>query len=308
LDLNILITGSSGFIGKSLTTELSKDNTIFTIDRNPSQNLNVSKNFTGDLSDRETLFSIKENIDVIFHFGSISSIAAFKGHEAELFASETKAFINVLEFARERDVGTVIYPSTASVYKKDRATGSIMVDPTNIYGVLKLTEEHLAALYSQELKTIGLRIFMVYGPGEETKGERASPISKFIFDVVKGRSPIIYGDGNQSRDAIYIGDLTEILKKLLLFPNIPSIVDICSGVEVTFNQIISLIKKVTDAPVHPTYVPKPISYVEGAAGNPEIAKKLLRRPFTSLEEGIRKTYLHALNSVSARKRMGNDFR
>jgi len=304
VDLNILITGSSGFIGRSLTTELSKDNIIFTVSKNPSQNLNVSKNFTGDLSDRETLFSIKENIDVIYHFGSISSIAAFKGHEAELFASETKAFINVLEFAKERGVGTVIYPSTASVYRKDKVTGAIMVDPTNIYGVLKLTEEHLAALYSKELKTIGLRIFMVYGPGEESKGERASPISKFINDVVNGRSPIIYGDGNQTRDAIYIEDLTEILKKLLHPPSIPSVVDICSGAEITFNQIISLIEKVTGVPVHPTYVPKPSSYIEGAAGNPEITKKLLGRQFTSLEEGIRKTYLHALHTA---KGISNDF-
>ncbi len=288
--MKILVTGSEGFIGNKLTDKLASEHNVFTLDRIESTEHLSKKHFAGDVLEINSIVQIEEPIDVIFHFGSASSIKSFSGKEEVLSNKEIESFIRVLEFARHKKVKKFIYPSTASIYSFDSNKGKNTVNPSNIYAATKFAEEHLANLYSKYFDTIGLRVFMVYGPGEEKKGERASPITLFIEDILNGKSPVIYGDGSQTRDALFIDDLVAVLNNMLQIERLTGVYDVCTGISISFNEILSVISRVHGSIISPRYIPRPKSYVEGTAGNPEFTLKTLGRNLTPIEEGISKLY------------------
>lgn len=292
--MNILVTGSEGFIGKKLVTRLSSDNNVYTLDRNESVSEVATEHFVGDIADMNTLSNIDVTINTIYHFGSASSISSFGSENDSLVFREMKSFVNILEFAHMQRIKKIIYPSTASIYRRESTSGLNIINPSNTYAAIKFAQEQIALFYSKIPNTIGLRIFMAYGPGEKTKGERASPIFQFVQKIMNGEPPTIFGDGSQVRDAIYIDDLIEVVANLT-YNDIPSgIYDICTGEPISFNQIIQNIEDITMKKLLPTYLSKPNSYVDGTAGNPNLSKRLLRRPFTSLNAGIKNIYLSLL--------------
>ncbi|MEM3192739.1 MAG: NAD-dependent epimerase/dehydratase family protein [Nitrososphaerota archaeon] len=292
-----MVTGSEGFIGRNLVKRISRNDRVYTLDRKPSNSRFASVHYVGDIADKETFNQIDVPLDIIYHFGSASSILSFKGRESELSNLELKGFVNILEFAKERGVKKFIYPSTASVYSREQISGKKILNPINIYGAVKFAEEQICTFYAGEMTTIGLRIFMAYGPGEEIKGERASPISLFCKDVFEKKSPVIYGDGRQIRDPLYIEDLVEVLYNVKDSCLNSGVYDICTGNPVTFNEIIGAIRVVTgNLQFKVTYIPKPNSYVEGVTCDPTLTKELLGRDFTSLHNGIKRIFEH-LSSI-----------
>ena len=285
--MNILITGSLGFIGRSLIKKLRNDHHLLTIDKKEMEGDFNQEHFVCDLSDYSCLSRIYIPVDVVYHFGSASSVLSYKGNEAQLADSEIKQFINILRFSQLKKVKKFIYPSTASLYSSNHHLKGNVLNPSNIYAAVKFTEEQIAKHYNGDIKTLGLRIFMAYGPGEESKGTRASPISLFMQDMLKGKSPLIFGDGTQVRDPIFINDLVEILVNILYMPNIIGVQDICTGDLISFNDIISKINMIASTNITPTYLPLPKSYIEGVTGDPSTAKEILGRKFTPLDEGIK---------------------
>ena len=285
--MNILITGSSGFIGRNLVKKLRNDHDLFTIDKNETKDKFNKQHFVCDLSDYSCLLKIDDPIDVVYHFGSASSILSYKGYEAQLADSEIQQFINILKFSQLKRVKKFIYPSTASLYSSNNHSKGIVLSPSNIYATVKFTEEQIAKHYSGDTKTLGLRIFMAYGPGEESKQNRASPISLFIQDILNGKSPLVFGDGTQTRDPIFINDLVEILVNILRVPNAVGVRDICTGNLTSFNDIISKINMIASTNITPTYIPRPKSYIDGVTGDPSFAKEILGRKFISVDEGIK---------------------
>ena len=285
--MNILITGSLGFIGHSLVKKLRNEHEIFTIDKSKTKGEFSDQHLVCELSDYSCISRIYDPIDVVYHFGSASSILSYRGNEAQLADSEIQQFVNVLRFSKKKRVKKFIYPSTASLYSSNPQGKGNFLNPPNIYAAVKFTEEQIAKYYNGNLKTLGLRIFMVYGPGEESKGSRASPISLFMQDILNGQSPLIFGDGSQTRDPIFIDDLVEILAKILYEPRITGVRDICTGNLISFNDIVSIINRVAATNIAPNYVPRPKSYIEGTTTDSSFAREMLGREFTSIEDGIR---------------------
>ena len=113
--MNILITGSEGFIGKKLTSKLVLKHDVFTFDQIESNEHLSKKHFVGDVLEINSIAEIEDLIEVIFHFGSASSVRSFAGKEEELSNKEIQSFISALEFARSKKVRRFIYPSTCSI-------------------------------------------------------------------------------------------------------------------------------------------------------------------------------------------------
>ena len=243
----ILITGICGFLGKHLAIKLHDNNEIIGINL-PNKSKNLQKeldNITiieGDVSENNTLEKINSDIDLILHFGSPTSVILFKQDPTRHFNNTVNGMKNILEFAKKNSIKKLIYPSSASVYAKNSPphTENIIPKPSNPYGSAKVECENLAHSYNDTVNSIGLRIFAVYGPGEETKQNLSSVINLFLGDVKNSRKPVIFGDGTQTRDFIYVDDAISAIINSTELPQ-QGIINVGSGIPTSFNQVIEKI-------------------------------------------------------------------
>lgn len=250
-----LVTGNKGFIGSALVDELN------------SRGANVLEP-KGDVREWSTFIPYLETeIDYIFHFGSPSSQVLFKRGISKCVDSTINGFFNCVKLA-EKTGAKLIYPST----------GLVSQGRHNEYSRCKKILEDLHL--NSDLNATGFRIFAGYGEGEAHKEDYASPVYLFIKDMVSGKSPVIWGDGSQTRDFIYIEDLVSAI-----IDNIDSeekIVEIGSGKPVSFNEVVGIINEELNADIKPTYIPKPSEYYESTkCNNPVICR-------VSLREGIKR--------------------
>ena len=288
----ILITGIYGFLGTHLAERLQFDNEIIGINQS-NQNKNFElpdiKIIEGDISNKNTLESINTDIDLIFHFGSPTSVVLFKEDPIKYFDNTINGMKNILEFAKINSIKKLIYPSSGSVYANNSPPHdeNVIPKPSNKYGIAKVECENLAKKYVDEVNSIGLRIFAAYGPGEEKKQNLSSVINLFLNDVSKNNVPVIFGDGKQTRDFIYIEDVvTGILNSAELSQQ--GIINIGSGISTSFNQIIEKISVQTGKEINPQYVKKELSYIDNLQADTKLMKSILKINPTPIDYGIKK--------------------
>ena len=288
----ILITGIYGFLGTHLAERLQFDNEIIGINQsnqNKDFELPDIKIIEGDISNKNTLESINTDIDLIFHFGSPTSVVLFKKDPIKYFDNTINGMKNILEFAKINSIKKLIYPSSGSVYANNSLPHdeNVIPKPSNKYGIAKVECENLAKKYVDEVNSIGLRIFAAYGPGEEKKQNLSSVINLFLDDVSKNNVPVIFGDGKQTRDFIYIEDvITGILNSAELSQQ--GIINIGSGISTSFNQIIEKISVQTGKEINPQYVRKELSYIDNLQADTKLMKSILKINPTSIDYGIKK--------------------
>ena len=288
----ILITGIYGFLGTHLAERLQFDNEIIGINQsNQNKDFELSdiKIIEGDISNKNTLESINTDIDLIFHFGSPTSVVLFKKDPIKYFDNTINGMKNILEFAKINSIKKLIYPSSGSVYANNFPPHdeNVIPKPSNKYGIAKVECENLAKKHVDEVNSIGLRIFAAYGPGEEKKQNLSSVINLFLDDVSKNNVPVIFGDGKQTRDFIYIEDvITAILNSAELSQQ--GIINIGSGISTSFNQIIEKISVQTGKEINPQYVKKELSYIDNLQADTKLMKSILKINPTSIDSGIKK--------------------
>lgn len=290
----ILITGIYGFLGKHLAIKLHDNNEIIGINL-PNKSKNLQKeldNITiieGDVSENNTLEKINSDIDLILHFGSPTSVILFKQDPTRHFNNTVNGMKNILEFAKKNSIKKLIYPSSASVYAKNSPphTENIIPKPSNPYGSAKVECENLAHSYNDTVNSIGLRIFAVYGPGEETKQNLSSVINLFLGDVKNSRKPVIFGDGTQTRDFIYVDDAISAIINSTELPQ-QGIINVGSGISTSFNLVIEKIGNIVEKKIKPVYVKKESNYVEKLQADTKLMESTLKIHPLSIELGISK--------------------
>jgi nucleoside-diphosphate-sugar epimerase len=289
----ILITGGAGFIGSSIAKRLSHTNSEliilddFSVGR--KENLTFQCDvIEGNIVDEKWMNKVHD-IDYILHFAAPSSVVLFQKNLNKCLIDTIVGLANVFEFAAKFKAKKVIFPSSSSVYGNTplpqcETTSTL---PANPYGVAKLACEHIARLYSHVVPSVGLRIFAGYGPGEAHKGEIASIITIFIKDIARNHRPIIFGDGTQSRDFVYIDDIVEAA--LAAIDNdFTGIINVGSGQSRTFNEIVAIINNLLCKNIRPRYIEKPAQYFEHTLADITKMKDVLNISPTSLEVGLKK--------------------
>lgn len=282
---NILVTGGFGFIGKSFIKRYFKFyKNIFILDnlqfsKIDNELLNIKNTFfiKGDIRDKK-IFAKIPDVNYILHLASPSSIILFNKNPNECIDITLNGFINILNFAKEKKIEKLIYPSSGSVYgKNDYPFNESIVSPQpiNIYGKTKLACEYIARIYSEYFSIIDLRIFAGFGPEENHKKDFASVISIFIKKALNNEVIEIFGDGNQTRDFVYIDDITEAINKLFKL-NFVGILNIGSGRSISFMEIINLIKKYFKN-LKVKYISKPINYLINTKADITLYKKLFKK-------------------------------
>jgi UDP-glucose 4-epimerase len=240
-----ILTGSTGFIGKNLFKSLCCD--VF--------------------NDDIRYFDTEKRYHYVFHFGSPSSQVLFKRNTSYCIDTTINGFLRVVSYCK-RTGAKLIYPSTGHI------------SYNNEYAKCKSLCESIAQ--NSGIESLGIRIFAGYGPGEEHKRDFKSPVGLFLDDIIHDRQPIIYGDGNQRRDFVYIDDIAENIIEMA--ETRVGIAEIGTGVSHSFNEVVEIINKVTGKNIKPIYADKPQNYVEET-----LCKNPIKTP-TSLEEGIEKYY------------------
>ena len=297
----ILITGVYGFLGTNLVEQLQHDNEIIGINQPNKSEKSRFDNITvieGDISNEKILQQVDVEIDLIFHFGSPTSIVLFKQNPEKYFNNTVTGMKNILGFAKNNSIDKLIYPSSGSVYGNNPLPHSedITPRPSNQYGAAKIKCEHLAEEYSDDIDSTGLRIFAAYGPGEEKKQNLSSVVNLFLQDVKRNESPIIFGDGTQTRDFMYIDD---VIQSIIISSELSNqkIINVGSGISTSFNKIIETISNQIDKKIIPRYIKKESAYIENLKADTNLMKSILKIEPISIESGIEKfvKYLNLLN-------------
>ncbi|MGD0644426.1 MAG: NAD-dependent epimerase/dehydratase family protein [Candidatus Bathyarchaeia archaeon] len=290
-DKRFLVTGGAGFIGSSLVRELINRESDVTVldDFSVGKKANVPGEcdlIEFDVSSRDWMSKVS-NVDYILHFGAPSSVMLFKQSLNKCVTDTILGMINVLEYSKLYHVKKVVFPSSSSVYGNTPLpqSESTPTSPINIYGVAKLTCEYMAQLYADTVPNVGLRIFAGYGPGEGHKGSIASVVSLFMNDLKAGIQPIIFGDGSQSRDFVYIDDIVQSALNCIS-NDFTGIVNVGSGESHNFVEVIGLMNSVLGTSIQPRYVEKPAHYFERTRAEVTKMEKTLDVHPTSLEVGL----------------------
>lgn len=294
----VLITGGAGFIGSHLARDLLKENAEIIILDNFSSGKreNVPSNckvIEADAADKKSLDKIKD-IDYAFHFGAPPSVVLFNKNPEVCVHSTVCGFLNILEWGKRIGIKKLIYPSSGSVYGNTSLPQSedMQPKPANLYGICKLTCELVAKKYSEEVPSVGLRIFAGYGPGEEHKGDFASVITLFLYSIARGKPPIVYGDGTQSRDFVYIDDVVKSIRASAERNVKNEIINVGSGKAHTFNEVVNLINRLLNKNVKPVYINKPPNYLENTLADIRKMKQVLNVKPLDLENGLKEYLTH----------------
>jgi len=304
--MKVIITGGAGFIGTNLAMEIVRDNEVVIMDnlhsgsyrnvehvadkvreKEKEKNLRFVRSLSKDIKNH----NIKD-VDTIFHFGIPSSSPMYKDHP--YFVGEAiNGAIGVFEYARNESVSQVVYASSSSLYNGNPPPHreDMEIKVTDYYTEARLTIERIAKLYNDlyGIRSVGLRFFSVYGPHEEAKREFANIITQFLWEMKKGKSPVIYGDGNQRRDFIHVKD---VVKACLMVSERPSefeaeIFNVGTGVSCSFNNVVELLNKKLNTNICPNYRVMPMkNYVAHTLADMTKIKKIGFEPDYTLERGI----------------------
>jgi len=265
--MHFLVTGGAGFIGSHLVRHLVSNNYDVTV----VDNLHVGKiENISDLKDKiifqktdileyDNIRKLSKNVDGIFHEAALTDVQESFSKPKEYHLVNVTGTENIFRIAKEFDI-KVVYASSSSVYGNQESMPikeDVKRDPLNPYGQTKLDDELLAEKYSSNgTKIIGLRYFNVYGKGQSMS--YAGVITKFLDRVRNKKPPIIYGDGSQVRDFVYVGDVAKA--NLLAMQNDInfSFINVGSGKITSILELAELIIKAAKLDVKPIFE-KPLS-------------------------------------------------
>ena len=298
--MKILVTGGAGFIGSNVVDALVKDGHEVTVLDNLStgkeENINPEVKFYNiDLLDMESLELVFREFkpDVVNHHAA--QIDVRKSVEDPSFDAETNIIgsINLFECSINYGVRRIIFSSTGgALYGESEnlpATEDTPIEPLSPYGVAKYCVEnylnYFKRLYS--IERVILRYANVYGPRQDPLGE-AGVVAIFTGKILKGEKPVIYGDGTQTRDYIYVEDIVKA--NVLALEGKEGIYNIGTGKETSVNELVEIFSKVLGREIKSEYAPPRKGEASRISLDADMAKKELSFvPKYSLEEGIKKT-------------------
>jgi len=285
----VLVTGGAGFIGSHLVRALMDerhqvrvlDNLLTGKRENLPGNAELVE---GDIRDDHTLREALQGADICFHLAAIVSVQECFRNWVESHHVNQSGTVSVFNAARQSGQGRaipVIYASSAAVYgdstdlplKEDGRTR-----PISGYGADKLGSELQArvARTAYGIPTMGLRLFNVYGPRQDPRSPYSGVISRFVDRLGRGQTPVIYGDGEQTRDFVYVKDVVAFfLKAMDHVESDQQVCNVCTGQSTTINRLALLVAQVLGRSAQPEYQPARNGDVVHSVGSPGKSKRVL---------------------------------
>jgi len=294
-DTRVLVPGGAGFIGSNLANRLADGNEVVALDNcylGTPENLRDDVAFVeGDVLDDD----LPTDVDVVFHLAALSSRQMLEENPREGARVNVEGFVNVVEQARADGCETFVYATTSSIYgsQTEPCSEDMDVDAATGYDASMLGRERYAEYYSNfydDLSLAGMRFFSVYqgyAGAEEHKGEYANTVSQFAEQIANGESPVLWGDGSQTRDFTHVSDIVDGIVRAAE-ERLDGVYNLGTGASYSFNEMVEMINDALGTDVEPEYAPVPIdNYVyHTKADSSKIREATGWTPEISFEEGV----------------------
>ncbi|KQX27828.1 hypothetical protein ASD01_21595 [Ensifer sp. Root423] len=296
----VLVTGGAGFIGGHLVKRLLLDGyeVVVLDDLSTGQLSKVPNQATflqGSVLDRELVDATIENVDACIHLAAIASVLRCNGELVSSHEVNATGFLRVVEAISRinRDV-PLLYASSAAVYGANESSPlheELKTDPISPYGVDKMScELHARAAYEvYGISTFGFRFFNVYGPGQDSSSPYSGVITKFAEKIKRGEKLSIFGDGEQTRDFVFVGDIVDCLVAALRQGTTGAkVLNVCTGEKVSINELARIITEIFETDPNVEHTAAMVGEVRHSVGDPSrLMAQLGCGATTSLREGLR---------------------
>lgn len=302
--MNYLVTGGAGFIGSHITERLLADGHAVRILDNFStgkrENIPVSpavEVIEGDVGDLETVRQAMHGVDYVFHEAAIASVPETVGNPLASERVNYRGTLNILETARHAGVKRVVFACSAAVYgdlpelpKRE----DMPLRPLSPYAIDKLASEHACQAYTHlyGLEAVALRYFNVFGPRQDPSSPYSGVISIFSDHLGQGKQPAIYGDGEQTRDFVFVSDVVEAnIRAATSATAAGRAINIATGSTLSINDLLRTICRIQGQPFEPRYLPGRQGDIRHSRADISLARDLLDwKPAVEFETGLRELF------------------
>ena len=300
-----LVTGGAGFIGSHIAAALAASGArvrvIDDLSTGHAENLEEVGGrvefVRASLLEGEALGRALEGVELVFHEAAIPSVPRSVENPAETHRACADATFELLVAARRAGVRRLVYAASSSAYGDQptlpKAEG-MRPEPLSPYAAAKLVGEYYCQVWARAygFETVSLRYFNVFGPRQDPGSQYSGVISRFIDALMGGARPVIYGDGEQSRDFTYVSNVVDAnLRAAETTRGVGQVINVANGVRTTLNELLDTLKRVTGkTEVEAEYRGPRVGDVRHSLADITRARELLGyEPRVGLEEGLRKT-------------------
>ena len=245
--MKILVTGGAGFIGSHLVEHFQGSAEIVILDNLRSGYLHNLDGFShtfiqGSVTDRAAVDVAMKGVDFVYHLAAMISVPESMNKPQECVETNVLGLLNVLESATAHGVKKVVLASSAAIYGDNPVVPKIedmVPEPKSPYAISKLDGEYYLEMFRKErgLQAASLRFFNVFGPRQDPKSAYAAAVPTFIQRALRGEEIIIYGDGEQTRDFIYVKDIVKALAHIASSEDAKGVFNVGYGNSITVNQL-----------------------------------------------------------------------
>jgi nucleoside-diphosphate-sugar epimerase len=298
-----LVTGGAGFIGSHLSEELIRrghrvrvvDNLI-TGKRRNLDHIPAVEFVEGDLADRDVAARVVTGMDYVLHQAAIPSVPRSVKDPATSHRANVDASLNVLLAARDAGVRRLVYAGSSSVYG-DTPTlpkrEDMPPNPLSPYALQKLVSEQYGQMFTRlyGFETVTIRYFNVFGPRQDPGSPYSGVISLFATALIEGRSPVIYGDGEQTRDFTYVSNVVDGVLRACEAPKAAGeVINVATGGRISLNELLRTMNRIVGTSLKALHQESRPGDVRDSQADITKAYELLGyKPIVALEEGLKHT-------------------
>lgn len=297
-----LVTGGAGFIGSNIAEALvQRGDRVRVLDNLSQGRLENLADFRdriefmqGDLTDVKAVARAVEGVDCIFHEAALASVPRSVEHPLESHAACVTGTLQLLDAARRGGVRRLVYAASSAAYGDQPTSSKRESDlpaPISPYGAAKLAAEFYCQAFSATYKfeTVCLRYFNVFGPRQDPDSPYSAVIPLFITALLAGRRPTVFGDGGQSRDFTFVGNVVQGNLLAADAPNVSGrVINLADGRSTTLIQLLRLLNELLGTNVQPIHEPARVGDVRESLADITLARRYLNyEPQTTFEQGLR---------------------
>jgi nucleoside-diphosphate-sugar epimerase len=303
--LRYMVTGGAGFIGSNIVDELvRRGHDVVVLD---DLSAGKEENLTGvrekidfhaaSITDLAAVQAASKGVDYVIHLAARTSVPRSLQNPLETNSVNIEGTLNVLVAARDAKVRRFVYAASSSAYGETPTLPKIETmqpAPISPYGVTKYVGELYAQVFGlvYGLENASVRFFNVFGPRQDPTSQYSGVLSRFMLAVIQGKQPVVYGDGEQSRDFTYIDNIVDEVLRACEVNGISGMVfNGGTGMAITLNEVLKVLGTITGKRVEAKYEPARTGDIRHSQADVTLARRALGySPRVNFEEGLRRTW------------------